>query len=715
VRYRSVYPGIDLVYYGNQGRLEYDFSIAPGSNPNKVKLHFGGAQKLMLDSNGNLTIIARNGKIVFHKPVIYQLKSGQRVSESANQREPVEGKFTLLAGNSAGFKLGSYDKSRTLVIDPTLEYSTYLGGSRTDSAAAIAVDSHGNTYVAGAATSMNFPMTTGAFQTKCCGAFVTKLNSAGTALIYSTYLDDGYATGIAIDVSGNAYVVGSAGSGFPVTSGAFQTVSKVRPSSNTAFVTKLGPSGSSLIYSTFLGGSNDDSGSGIAVDAFESAYVTGTTASMDFPITPGAFQSTCCGTFITKLNPAGTGLIYSTYLDNGLSSGIAIDSAGNAYVAGSTYSLYFPVTRGAFQTVNYGGSLGNAFVTKLNSTGTALIYSTFLGGSHTYTASGDTATDIAVDAHGNAFVTGSTTSPNFPVTPGAFQTTLGTKDRFLIPPNAFVTKLNPEGTSLLYSTYLGGSGSGTLHKSQICGCQGDSGNGIAVDDLGNAWVTGYTGSANFPVVPGAFQMANHMASGWGTNAFFVKLSPSGSSLLYSTYVGGSGEPWYNFDGAGGVTNVGGDVATAIALDQSGSPYLAGSTNSFDFPVSDTAFQRHNKVPITSSADTSYPTATNAFVTRFVEAAARTVATITSDNNPGTFAEKVTFTAYVYPARGKGIPTGTIAFSVNDGPPVEVSLDDTGHAAYATSSFSKGKNWIVATYSGDTRYGASITALAETIH
>jgi hypothetical protein len=345
VKYAGVYPGIDLVYYGNQRQLEYDFVVAPGADPKQVRLHFAGAEKLKLNSDGDLMVIAKNGEIAFHKPVVYQLRSehleaGQRVGESAGQRELVDGKFTLLANNVVGFKLGSYDMSRAVVIDPTLAYSTYLGGT-------------GNLFTGGGGGD--------------------------------------WGTGIAVDAGGNAYVTGVASSrDFPVTSEAFQTVNQSGDTSTDAFITKLNPSGSALVYSTYLGGQGGGSfncpwtyeaggyGTGIAVDAAGNAYVTGCTTSKDFPVTPEAFQKTnpngYQSGFVTKLNPSGSALSYSTYVAATYPYGIALDSSGNAYVTGAAYEG-FPTTPDAFQTVSHASANynSNAFVTKLNSSGTALI------------------------------------------------------------------------------------------------------------------------------------------------------------------------------------------------------------------------------------------------------------------------------------------------------------------------------------------------------
>src|SRR5882762_8523809 len=392
VRYQNVYPGIDLVYYGNQRQLEYDFVVAPGADPRKIVLGFKGADKLELDAQGNLVLHAAGGDIRQHKPIIYQNIEGSR-------RE-IAGGYVRKGANRVGFQVAAYDRGQPLVIDPVLSYSTYLGGSG--------------------------------------------FNGSG--------LDLG--VGIAVDADGNAYVVGwTNSSNFPTTAGAFQTTFGGGTNFDT-FVTKLNPTGSALVYSTYLGGSGSDAGRKIAVDAAGNAYVVGQTSSSNFPTTTGAFQTSFGGgysdAFLTKLNSTGSALVYSTYLggtgeDDG--SGISVDADGNAYVAGFTASADFPATAGAFQTT-FGGGYGDAFVAKLDPTGSALIYSTYLGGTDSDAAGNP---GLAVDASGNAYVTGETASTDFPTTAGAFQTTLSGYQ------NAFVTKLDPSGSALVYSTYLGGS------------------------------------------------------------------------------------------------------------------------------------------------------------------------------------------------------------------------------------------------------------------
>jgi hypothetical protein len=629
VRYRGVYPGVDLVYYGNQRQLEYDFVVAPGTDPKPIRLRFAGARELRLGADGDLVVMVAGGALTFHKPVVYQVVDGQR--------KTVVGSFALLARHTVGFRLGSYDRRKPLVIDPVLAYSTYLGGSDWDEAHAIAVDVAGNVYVAGFTYSQDFPLTQGAFQTTnhWKSAFVTKLNPAGSALVYSTYLGGSGAVygdiayGLAVDGSGNAYIAGQAGStDFPVTPGAFQTTNHEVGDGLNAFVTKLNPTGSALLYSTYLGGSGGggpgDVAYGLAVDGSGNAYITGVASYSDFPVTPGAFQTSnhslyYSNAFVTKLDASGSALVYSTYLGGSDGNGdaanaLAVDVSGNAYITGQAYSSDFPVTPGAFQTTNHAasavGNRLNAFVTKLNPTGSALIYSTYLGGSdgEVCTAgTGDVANGLAVDSSGNAYVAGSTWSADFPVTQGAFQTTNHDAEETwqTCVSKAFVTKLNPTGTALVYSTYLGGTYWG--------GSVGDGANGVAVDGTGDAYITGFTGSKDFPVTQGAFQTTNSASALGESNAFVTKLNPTGSALVYSTYLGGSG----NDNGAG--LDWDADIGNALVVDNSDNAYIAGYTGSKDFPVTAGAFQTTSKASLV---------ATNAFVAKLDLSATTTTPTVT---------------------------------------------------------------------------------------
>ena len=600
VRYRGVYPGVDLVYYGNQRQLEYDFIVAPGADPRPIRLQFAGAKGLRLSTDGDLVVTAADGAMTLHKPAVYQVVDGQR--------KAVEGSFALVARHTVGFRLGSYDRAKALVIDPVLVYSTYLGGSYQDKGTAIAVDTAGNAYVAGYAYSVDFPVTQRVFQRKSSAAvnmqsnaFITKFDTTGSTLIYSAYLggsadvygaDDDGATAVAVDSAGNAYIAGQASStDFPVTPGAFQKTNY--GGAENAFVTKLNPTGSALVYSTYLGGSGAavDGATGLAVDGSGHAYVTGRANSTDFPVTQGAFQTKKNGAsnsntnvFVTKLDPAGSSLVYSTYLGGSHTDsarGLAVDGSGNAYITGTALSTDFPVTQGAFQTKHpANSSYTNPFVTKLNPTGSALVYSTYLGGSYA-----DSVFGLAVDGSGNAYIVGDSASFDFPVTQGAFQAANSAGGK------AFVTKLNPTGSALIYSTFLGGSG-------------GDEATGLAVDTSGNAHVTGLTYSTDFPVTQGAFQ-ATKSAAGYSASAFVTKLNSSGTALVYSTYLGGSGT------GCPSST----DGASGLAVDGSGDAYITGYACSTDFPVTQGAFQttNHSKGAYTNAG--IYYKTYNAFVTK----------------------------------------------------------------------------------------------------
>ena len=464
VKYAGVYPGVDLIYYGNQGQLEYDFVVQPGADVRRIILEIGMQQMparahsqrtiLHLTKNGDLLVSGEGGEVTLQKPTIYQsvANDGRRGAD----KHVIDGKYVLVGAHQVGFQVADYDHSKPLVIDPTLAYSTYLGGSNWEAANGIAVDASGEAYVTGTTVSSNFPTTAGAFQTHLNGreanAFVCKLNATGSALIYSTYLggsNGSEASSLAVDASGNTYVTGwTASSNFPTTAGAIQTT--FGGGYDDAFVSKLNATGSALIYSTYLGGGSYDEGHSIAVDALGSAYVTGFSYSSNFPTTVGAFQVALGGyddAFVSKLNPAGSALIYSTYLGGGRyddGRGIAVDASGSAYVTGFSYSSNFPTTAGALQAKSGGGY--DAFVSKLNAGGSALLYSTYLGG-----GLDDFGYGIAVDASNNAYVTGLTYSANFPTTTGALQTTLGGGEGGGYD-DAFVAKLNAGGTGprLLY-------------------------------------------------------------------------------------------------------------------------------------------------------------------------------------------------------------------------------------------------------------------------
>jgi hypothetical protein len=560
--YRDLWPGIDMVLGGGGGELNYEFRLRPGAEVSDIRLAYAGAEKLSLSRSGSLLIDASLGTLRDPRPRGFQPVDGRRV--------PVDSRY-VLAGDSYGFAVEVHDGSQPLVIEQSLSYSTYLGGSNEDFGEAIAVDSAGSVYIAGATASTDLPTTAGAFDNTFNGfsgdAFVTKLDPTGSSLGYSTYLGGSsgeVARGIAVDSEGAAYVTGPTGStDFPTTSGAFDTLG-----GGDLFVTKLDPTGSSLAYSTYLGGTGDDFGGDIAIDPAGAAYVTGATLSTNFPTTPGAFDTTLNSlsgdAFVTKLDPSGSNLTYSTYLGGSAAFGaagfgIAVDSAGAAYVSGRTTSSDFPTIAGAFDPTFNGGD-ADTFVAKLDRAGSSLDYSTFLGGS-----SDEVAQDIAVDSVGAAYVTGPTTSADFPTSAGAFDMS------FNGPEDAFVTKLDPSGSSLAYSTYLGGT-------------NGARGEAIAVDPAGAAYVTGDTSSTDFPTTAGAFETTFNGL----IDAFVTKVDPAGSSLASSTYLGGSSV----------------EQGFAIALDSTGAAYVTGRTTSSDFPTTAGAF------------DASFSGPEDGFVTKF---------------------------------------------------------------------------------------------------
>ncbi|MBU8933895.1 MAG: SBBP repeat-containing protein [candidate division Zixibacteria bacterium] len=607
--YEDVYAGIDLKFYGNGKQMEYDFIVLPGADPSEIMVQYEGTKSINVNERGELVVETDWGKVVEHKPHVYQVVD--------DIRELVECEYALVDDQTFCFCLpGGYDDQYALVIDPVLSYSTFLGGGPYDEdrGYGIAVDASGCAYVSGWTESSDFP-TQNAYQTNqgYIDVFVTKLSSSGNDLLYSTYLggsnvdvDKGY--GIAVDGSGCAYVTGyTCSSDFPTTPNAYDT-SYNGPGD--VFVTKLSAAGNALTYSTYIGDSEWDVGWGVAVDGSGCAYVTGYTGSTDFP-TENPYQtdpSPMEDAFVTKLNSSGDGLIYSTYLGasnwDDYAYAITVDSSGCAYVTGYTRSSEFP-TLGEYQT--YQGGMGDVFVTKLNSIGNGLLYSTFLGGEDFEEGWG-----IAVDGSGCAYVTGATYSSNFP-TQNAIQAAQGGSD-------VFVTKLNESGNDLLYSTFLGSSGN-------------DWGFGIAVDGSGCAYVTGDTQSPDFPVK----NQYQTYQGGLG-DAFVTKLASSGNSLLYSTYLGGCFV----------------EQGHAIAVDTSGCAYVAGFTSSSNFPT-ENAYQ----------AD--YAGGFDAFVTKICPSASSV------EQEPGDIIPKAFLLQQNYPNPFN--PTTTISFSVKSKSHVKITVYD----------------------------------------
>ncbi len=557
VLYRNIYDRIDLKVYGIESRIEYDWIVRPGGDPRNIRFEYRNVKGTRVDDAGNLLIETGFGELMHKKPAAYQEAGGERPLQSRSgngTRAAVEAAFKKIGENAYGFEVGAYEAGLELVIDPVvLAYSTYLGGVSVDYGYGIAADNSGNAYVTGFTYDTDLPILN-QYQTDQvgCDVFVTKIDttqSGNASLIYSTYLGGNgtdYGQGIAVDASGNAYVTGYTDStDFPILN-QYQTN---QPFQN-AFVTKIDTTKSgnaSLVYSTYLGGNGDDKGYGIAVDGSGNAYVTGYTNSMDFP-TLNQYQTHQTGydAFVTKIDTTKSGnasLVYSTYLggnSDDVGYGIAVDDSGNAYVTGDTQSTDFP-TLNQYQT-HY--TWYDAFVTKFDTTksgNASLVYSTCLSGNGNERALG-----IAADASGNAYITGLTYSTDFP-TLNQYQTVQGGQD-------VFVTKFDTTksgNASLVYSTYLGGSGN-------------DIGYGIAVDNSGNAYVTGHTISTDFPIL-------NQYQTGW-YDAFVTKIDTTKSgnaSLVYSTYLGGGASD---------------ECGYGIAVDNSGNAYLTGYTFSFDFPI-----------------------------------------------------------------------------------------------------------------------------------
>jgi hypothetical protein len=562
VKFHGVYPGIDLVYYGNQGRLEYDFLVAPGADPRAIHLRLGGADRVEVDAQGRLVAHVGVGRLEWHKPVAYQ--------DGESGRREVPCRYRLQGGTDISFAVGEYDRRRPLVIDPFLIYSTFLGGNDTDSGEAIAVDRSNNVYVAGQTFSTNFPRTRMLGPTNAQGdIFVTKFNSNGTALVYSTHIggaNTDFAHALAVDSAGNAYVAGETdSSNFPVRNEA-QTAFAGSVGVPDAFVLKLGAAGTNLVYSTYFGGSDIDAGFGIAVDrTTNNCYVIGDTFSANFP-KKNALQNNKGGetdAFIAKFDTSRSGgfsLTWSTYLggaEDELGRAIAVDGATNVYVTGTVFSTDlinsdFPVVN-ALQPL-FGGGSSDAFIVKINAAGSAKVFATFLGGEFD-----DAGRAIALDGGTNVYVAGETSSEFFPVT-NAAQTAVGSFG----PLDAFLVKISPTGTNLLYSTYLGGE----LDESAAA---------LVVDASGIACLAGYTHSEDFPTTPGALQTTLRGGLSDPSDAFVAVLNPGAvgaASLVFATYLGG--------------TQL--DEAFGIAADTNGNCYITGQTTTNDFPTTPGAYQ-----------------------------------------------------------------------------------------------------------------------------
>jgi len=563
VAVHDIYQGIDVVYYGNQQKMEYDFQVRPGADPGQIHLHVAGADDVRTDGNGDLRVTVQDRGLTLKAPKIYQ--------EATGGQTLIEGRFVVVGKDEVVFEVEDYDKSKKLVIDPVIDYGTYVGGSGGDVANGVAVDSAGNVYVTGFTTG-NYPTTSGAYQTtvpikaytNLDNVFVSKLDPTGSTLLFSTYLcgtqqDIGW--GIAVDSSDNVYVTGQAGSGFPTTAGAYQTTfsgNVVFGSSDyyfgDAFLSKLTSDGTTLLYSTYLGGTGADGGTGVFVDAAKNVYLSGWTTSTNFPTSAGAFKTTYGAgdkedMFAAKLNPAGNGsadLIYSTLLGECLTNvfphgsyvqdNLTVDSAGNAYVVGATTGNNFSTTAGAFQTALSGA--GDNFALKLNATGTGLVWSTYVGPSTGYGGYG-----VVLDASNNVYFTGTSGSASYPTSPGAYVTayTSGLVD-------GIVAEISSTGSSLLYSTFIGQMNNAAGYPT-----------GIQLDNCGNIYVTGYTSYTGFPITAGAWDSS---FSGSGFIGYFLELDPAlsgNAQLVFSSFFGNTASAY----------------CQGMAKDANGNFYIAG--------------------------------------------------------------------------------------------------------------------------------------------
>lgn len=758
VRYSGVYPGVDLMYYGTQGRLEYDFTVAPGASAAPIRLAFAGANAVRIDAHGNLSVTGEGHEVVFERPVAYQLKGGRRA--------PVAARYQL-NGGTVRFQLGAYDHSKRLVIDPVLSYLSYLGGSATESIGnvtsygasgvgnftpAAAVDSSGNLYVVGSTYSTNFP-TVGGLAThpgKYNGdskswAFVSKIAPDAKTLVYSTYIGgsfDDLGNAIAVDSAGSVYITGSTDSAdFPVTSGAYQTVCAPTGTAGTgeaqncfntanvnsgnawgnAFIAKLNAAGNTLAYSTFLGTGNTV-GVAIAVDGAGRAYVVGDSPNLGcagnpvwdcFPTTTGAVLADGRSgfdqeyAFISVLNATGSSLLYSTLFGDkhevgtagtahpdfpAVGTGVAVDAAGNFYLAGQTEDGQLPTTTGSLQPVPSPSVDANgdpngirAYVAKFSPVGGAsaptLVYATYLGGTTAGTA--DTVSGIAADSSG-AYVYGFTTDNAFPMTSGAYQTTCGLGGGGTCANASFIAKLNPSGSALMWATYFGdATGSG----------DGVSGTGaIAIDAAGNSYITGVAG----PLLPQVNPIQS--AAAGGSQAFAATINATGTKLLFSTLVGGS---------------AGSQEGSGIAVDSSGNIYVAGNTNAGGaFTPTAGVFQP----AFGGSSGTGFNAFSgDGFVAKISSLTVATTTTLTATPTSATVGTAVSFTAMVKPASGSGVPTGTVTFRHGSTVLGTATLNGTGQATYSATALAVGAYTVTAVYGGDSADVTSTsTAVAVTI-
>ena len=554
---RDIKPATDLIFYGAGHDLEYDLVFRPGAKPEELRLRYEGSEGLTIDRDGDLTIHTKLGDLKQHKPAVWQELNGEKVRIKAG--------YWLLKDGAIGIDLGDYDRARELVVDPVVSLATYLGGSRQDSISDVAVDASGNIVVCGATSFSDFPTTIGSYRASSNSpngnAFVSKLNASGTALLFSTFLGGsapGGANALALDSSANVYVTGTTfATDFPFTSGAYSS-QLGKFGSPTIFVAKLNAAGNALLFSTSLGQTFVSYPRRIAITTNGESYVAGQTKG--FPVTPGSYSTALdLGTgsnydvFVAKLSSAGDMLVYGTYLGGSADDyigGLAVDAKGQACVAGSTSSSDFPVSAQAFQkTSSVNLSTFTGFIVCLNANATAPVFSTYLGGSGYSGVS-----VLTLDAAGNLYVSGSTSSADFPTTPGAYSTTVGLG-------KIFVSKMNSAGTALLFSTFIS-PGSITA---------------IAVDSGGSPIVAG-SDAVGFPVTTGAIAVNSG-------GPFLVKLSPTGSAVTYGTSLG---------------SQIGSNQVYGLALDNAGNPVIAGTTTSISMPVTANALQPRNLTVYTAN-------------------------------------------------------------------------------------------------------------------
>lgn len=766
VNYASIYPGIDLVFYGNQRQLEYDFVVRPGGDSSRIVWCLRGARP-HLDEDGSLELRTpgseSEGAVRFLAPVAYQVIDGQH--------RPVSVSYAV-EDQKVGFALGEYDRSQALIIDPILSYFSYLGGTGADfignagpgevgsagpePTQAVGIDAQGNLYVGGSTTSTDFPVVspvlprTTKINTSETWAFVSKFSPDGSKLLYSTYL--GGSTGgndavyaLAVDLTGNVYATGTAGTNdFPVTAGAFQTLCAPHRDNNTgnavaictfntgngnysqnAFALKLNPTGSALLYSSFLGGYGATWGTGIAVDSIGRAYVTGAAGATlcggdvftygaqyeCFPTTANAVMSDIGGgnsidmAFMTVFNASGTGLVYSTLFGDtqgtvsvagagcttdcgALTRGtsIALDPSGNIYIGGFTVSSHLLLTPGAFNTTGSGPNPGNpnavsasgglGYVAKfsaLTSSGTSLLYSTYFGGGQGVGGGGDVG-GLAAEAAGNAYIAGETHAPDFPATSGAFQTQCDVNEpATFCNQDGYVAKLNPTGTAIVWATYLGNGSNAPMY---FLGP-------IALDSAQNVYVEGQ-GIGALPLGGGTASTLNS-----SPYVYVAKFNSTGSQVLFGAAVAGPGN--------------GSEHAGGLALDPTGAIYVGGSMGSGGTYVGTTgAFQ------------TAYAGGgSDGFVAKVLPLVPSTTA-LSLSASTSTVGQQITLTAKVAgPSGSTAIPTGTVTFFSGSGTLGTGKLDATGTATYASSSFSATTYTLTASYGGDNTYSTS-SSTAQTL-